>query len=79
MAPIQIPENFPNVPIISINRYPLFPGFIKKVDVSTLQLNLPVENSMIKIVNETSLKDLLRKKIKMRQPYVGVFVKKDDE
>ncbi|KAH7727604.1 ATP-dependent protease La family protein [Aphelenchoides avenae] len=60
---INVPDNLPNVPIIAINRYPLFPGFIKKVD----------------IVKDEALKDLLRRKVKMRQPYVGVFVKKDDE
>lgn len=33
LSPVTIPDEFPNVPIIAINRYPLFPGFIKKVDV----------------------------------------------
>ncbi|VDD85808.1 unnamed protein product, partial [Enterobius vermicularis] len=51
------------IPVIAVNRYPLFPGFIKKVDV----------------VQDEPLKELLRRKVKMRQPYVGVFVKKDDE
>uniref|UniRef100_A0A1I8ACN6 Lon protease homolog, mitochondrial n=1 Tax=Steinernema glaseri TaxID=37863 RepID=A0A1I8ACN6_9BILA len=60
---ITVPDNWPNVPVIAINRYPLFPGFIKKVD----------------IVADEHLKELLRRKVKLRQPYVGVFVKKDDE
>ncbi|TKR63399.1 hypothetical protein L596_027235 [Steinernema carpocapsae] len=60
---ITVPENWPNVPMIAINRYPLFPGFIKKVD----------------IVADENLKELLRRKVKHHQPYVGVFVKKDDE
>lgn len=47
---------------MAINRYPLFPGFIKKVDVT-----------------DETLRDLIRRKVQMRQPYVGVFVKKDDE
>uniref|UniRef100_A0A8R1EHR6 Lon N-terminal domain-containing protein n=1 Tax=Caenorhabditis japonica TaxID=281687 RepID=A0A8R1EHR6_CAEJA len=34
MSPINVPNELPNVPILAINRYPLFPGFIKKVDVS---------------------------------------------
>lgn len=33
MSPIQVPADMPNVPMLAINRYPLFPGFIKKVDV----------------------------------------------
>jgi hypothetical protein len=32
----KIPENLPDVPIVAINRYPFFPGFIKKVDVCFL-------------------------------------------
>uniref|UniRef100_A0A1I7RL37 Lon protease homolog, mitochondrial n=1 Tax=Bursaphelenchus xylophilus TaxID=6326 RepID=A0A1I7RL37_BURXY len=62
LSPVSFPEHFPNVPVIAINRYPLFPGFIKKVD----------------IVDET-LKDLIRRKVQLRQPYVGVFVKRNDE
>ncbi|CAJ0927688.1 unnamed protein product, partial [Mesorhabditis belari] len=63
MARMNIPELFPDVPIIAINRYPLFPGFIKKVD----------------IVSDEKLKKLIRKRVELRQPYVGVFVKKDNE
>uniref|UniRef100_A0A0K0F8X5 Lon protease homolog, mitochondrial n=1 Tax=Strongyloides venezuelensis TaxID=75913 RepID=A0A0K0F8X5_STRVS len=64
-APLKttIPDVWPDVPIIAINRYPLFPGFIKKVD----------------IVKDEKLKELLRRKTALRHPYVGVFVKKDDE
>jgi len=62
-SPVTVPEVWPEVPIIAINRHPLFPGFIKKVD----------------IIKDEKLKELLRRKVKMRQPYVGVFVKKDDE
>uniref|UniRef100_A0A915DGU4 Signal peptidase complex subunit 1 n=1 Tax=Ditylenchus dipsaci TaxID=166011 RepID=A0A915DGU4_9BILA len=42
--------------------FPLFPGFGKRVQ----------------IVKDEVLKDLLRRKVKCKQPYVGVFVKKDD-
>ncbi|VDK44271.1 unnamed protein product [Anisakis simplex] len=63
MSTITVPENWPIVPVIAVSRYPLFPGFIKKVD----------------IVKDEALKELLRRKVKMRQPYVGVFVKKDDD
>uniref|UniRef100_A0A0K0EES4 Lon protease homolog, mitochondrial n=1 Tax=Strongyloides stercoralis TaxID=6248 RepID=A0A0K0EES4_STRER len=58
-----IPDVWPDVPIIAINRYPLFPGFIKKVD----------------IVKDEKLKELLRRKAALRHPYVGVFVKTNDE
>uniref|UniRef100_A0A7E4UVC6 Lon protease homolog, mitochondrial n=1 Tax=Panagrellus redivivus TaxID=6233 RepID=A0A7E4UVC6_PANRE len=60
---VTVPEMYPDVPVIAISRYPLFPGFIKKVDIFT----------------DEKLKDLVRRRVKMRQPYVGVFVKKDDE
>ncbi|KAI6179410.1 Lon protease-like protein, mitochondrial [Aphelenchoides besseyi] len=60
---VTVPDFFPNVPIIAINRFPLFPGFIKKVD----------------IVKSDALKELIRRKVAMRQGFVGVFVKKNDE
>ncbi|ULU13068.1 hypothetical protein L3Y34_015931 [Caenorhabditis briggsae] len=63
MSPIQVPADMPNVPILAINRYPLFPGFIKKVD----------------IVKDDNLKALIRRQLSLKQPYAGVFVKKDDE
>ncbi|CAB3408936.1 unnamed protein product [Caenorhabditis bovis] len=63
MSTIQVPAEYPIVPILAINRYPLFPGFIKKVD----------------IVKDENLKALIRKQLKLNQPYAGVFVKKDDE
>lgn len=59
-----MPEDFPIIPIIAINRYPLFPGFIKKVD----------------IIKDDALKELIRNRVNnIRMPYVGVFVKRDDE
>ena len=33
LAPIQIPENFPKVPLVAISRNPLFPNFIKMLEV----------------------------------------------
>ena len=33
LAPISIPDYFPNVPIIPINRNPLFPKFVKIIEV----------------------------------------------
>ncbi|KAL6730952.1 hypothetical protein Aduo_001869 [Ancylostoma duodenale] len=63
MSTINIPDVFPIVPLLAINRYPLFPGFIKKVD----------------IVKDDALKQVIRNRIALKQPYVGVFVKQDDE
>uniref|UniRef100_A0A1I7UG91 Lon protease homolog, mitochondrial n=1 Tax=Caenorhabditis tropicalis TaxID=1561998 RepID=A0A1I7UG91_9PELO len=63
MSPIQVPADMPNVPILAINRYPLFPGFIKKVD----------------IVKDDNLKAIIRRQLSLKQPYAGVFVKRDDE
>ncbi|VDO65030.1 unnamed protein product [Heligmosomoides polygyrus] len=60
MSTINVPDVFPIVPILAINRYPLFPGFIKKVD-------------------DDALKQVIRNRIALKQPYVGVFVKQDDE
>ncbi len=48
--------------MIAINRHPVFPKFIKIVEVTNLDL--------VKI---------LRRKVKLNQPYAGVFVKRDDE
>ncbi|CAD6184333.1 unnamed protein product [Caenorhabditis auriculariae] len=63
MSPVSIPDVMPIVPMLAINRYPLFPGFIKKVD----------------IVKDDGLKALIRRQLSLKQPYAGVFVKRDDE
>ncbi|VDM19103.1 unnamed protein product [Wuchereria bancrofti] len=63
MSTITIPEVWPIVPVIAISRKPLFPGFITRVTVAKDEI----------------LKELLRRKVRMRQPYVGVFMKKDPE
>ncbi|KAK6105904.1 endopeptidase La [Brugia pahangi] len=63
MSTITVPEVWPIVPIIAISRKPLFPGFITRVTVAKDEI----------------LKELLRRKVRMRQPYVGVFMKKDPE
>ncbi|KAL3999049.1 endopeptidase La [Acanthocheilonema viteae] len=63
MSTITIPEVWPIVPVIAISRKPLFPGFITRVTIARDQV----------------LKELLRRKVRMRQPYVGVFMKKDPE
>ncbi|XP_071643706.1 lon protease homolog, mitochondrial isoform X2 [Temnothorax longispinosus] len=61
-ATVVVPEVWPHVPVIAINRNPVFPRFIKLIEISN-----PV------------LIDLIRRKIKLNQPYVGVFLKKSEE
>uniref|UniRef100_A0A8C4T0K5 Lon protease homolog, mitochondrial n=1 Tax=Erpetoichthys calabaricus TaxID=27687 RepID=A0A8C4T0K5_ERPCA len=61
LTPMTVPEVFPNVPLIAVSRNPVFPRFIKIIEVK----------------NKT-LMDLLRRKVRLAQPYAGVFLKKDD-
>ena len=58
----KVPDNWPIVPVIAINKNPLFPKFHKIIEVS-----------------DERLVDVLRKKVRLNHPYVGLFVKKDDE
>ena len=57
-----VPDHWPTVPVIAVNRHPVFPKFIKIVEL-----------------NDQKLVDIVRRKVKLNQPYVGIFVKKDDE
>ncbi|XP_021941015.1 lon protease homolog, mitochondrial-like isoform X2 [Zootermopsis nevadensis] len=59
---VAVPEVWPQLPLIAINRNPVFPRFIK----------------LIEITNPTLI-DLIRRKVKLNQPYVGVFLKTSDE
>ncbi|TRY60367.1 hypothetical protein DNTS_025780 [Danionella cerebrum] len=61
LTPMIVPEVFPNVPLIAVNRNPVFPRFIKIIEVKNKQLM-----------------ELLRRKVRLAQPYAGVFLKKDD-
>ncbi|XP_066597910.1 lon protease homolog, mitochondrial isoform X2 [Prorops nasuta] len=61
-ATVVVPEVWPHVPVIAINRNPVFPRFIKLIELSN-----PV------------LMDLIRRKVKLNQPYVGIFLKKSEE
>lgn len=61
LTPMLVPEVFPNVPLIAVTRNPVFPRFIKIIEVKNKQLM-----------------DLLRRKVRLAQPYAGVFLKKDD-
>ncbi|XP_006038791.2 lon protease homolog, mitochondrial, partial [Alligator sinensis] len=61
LTPLLIPEHFPNVPLIAVTRNPVFPRFIKIIEVKNKKLV-----------------ELLRRKVRLAQPYAGVFLKKDD-
>ncbi|XP_046395848.1 lon protease homolog, mitochondrial isoform X2 [Ischnura elegans] len=61
-ATVIVPEVWPNVPLIAVNRNPVFPRFIKMIEISN-----------------PDLITLIRRKVKLNQPYAGVFLKKDDE
>ncbi|XP_058792096.1 lon protease homolog, mitochondrial isoform X2 [Phymastichus coffea] len=61
-ATVVVPEVWPHVPVIAINRNPVFPRFIKLIELTN-----PI------------LMDLIRRKVKLNQPYVGIFLKKSEE
>ncbi|KAJ1522099.1 hypothetical protein ONE63_002410 [Megalurothrips usitatus] len=61
-ATVVVPEVWPNVPLIAINRNPVFPRFIKLIEIS-----------------DPKLMDVIRRKVKLNQPYCGVFLKKNEE
>ncbi|KAM9365629.1 lon protease homolog, mitochondrial isoform 2-T2 [Pholidichthys leucotaenia] len=61
LTPMLVPEVFPNVPLIAVSRNPVFPRFIKIIEVKNKELM-----------------ELLRRKVRLAQPYAGVFMKKDD-
>ncbi|XP_041791289.1 lon protease homolog, mitochondrial isoform X1 [Chelmon rostratus] len=61
LTPMMVPEVFPNVPLIAVSRNPVFPRFIKIIEVKN-----------------KSLMELLRRKVRLAQPYAGVFLKRDD-
>ncbi|XP_030075462.1 lon protease homolog, mitochondrial [Microcaecilia unicolor] len=61
LAPLLVPEVFPNLPLIAVTRNPVFPRFIKIIEVKN-----------------PKLVDLLRRKVRLAQPYAGIFLKKDD-
>lgn len=62
LAPLQVPEFLPKVPLIAVARNPLFPNFIKMVEIS-----------------DKNLMDLIRRKVHLNQPYIGLFMRKEDK
>lgn len=61
-ATVVVPEVWPHLPLVAINRNPVFPRFIKLIEISN-----------------PALLDLVRRKVKLNQPYVGVFLKTREE
>ncbi|XP_055020606.1 lon protease homolog, mitochondrial isoform X2 [Boleophthalmus pectinirostris] len=61
LTPMMVPEVFPNVPLIAVSRNPVFPRFIKIIEVKNPELM-----------------ELLRRKVRLAQPYAGVFLKRED-
>ncbi|XP_051174858.1 lon protease homolog, mitochondrial isoform X2 [Leptopilina boulardi] len=61
-ATVVVPEIWPHVPVIAINRHPVFPRFVKLIEITN-----PI------------LIDLIRRKVKLNQPYIGIFLKKNEE
>ncbi|GIY51638.1 lon protease homolog, mitochondrial [Caerostris darwini] len=59
LAPMTVPEIWPRVPVLAVSRNPVFPKFIKIIEVS-----------------DPNLIDLIRRKVRLNQPYAGVFMKK---
>uniref|UniRef100_A0A914BX28 Lon protease homolog n=1 Tax=Acrobeloides nanus TaxID=290746 RepID=A0A914BX28_9BILA len=62
-AKIAIPDHLTDLPIVTLNRHPLFPGYLKNV----------------MIIKDEELKKIIEEKIKNRVPYVGLFLKRNDE
>ncbi|XP_061894907.1 lon protease homolog, mitochondrial [Entelurus aequoreus] len=61
LTTMMVPEVFPNVPLVAVSRNPVFPRFIKIIEVKNKELM-----------------ELLRRKVRLAQPYAGVFLKRDD-
>ncbi|XP_064608395.1 lon protease homolog, mitochondrial-like [Liolophura sinensis] len=61
LTPMVVPDFFPNVPLLAVPRNPVFPRFVKMIEIT-----------------ENKLMELIRRKVKLNQPYAGVFLKKDD-
>ena len=61
-ATVAIPEVWPHLPLIATRRNPVFPRFMKIIEISNPQLI-----------------ELIRRKVKLNQPYAGIFMKKDED
>ncbi|CAG9818226.1 unnamed protein product [Phaedon cochleariae] len=61
-ATVAVPEVWPHVPVIAINKNIVFPRFIKLIELTNPQLI-----------------ELIRRKVKLNQPYCGIFLKKQED
>lgn len=61
-AAVAVPEVWPHVPVIAINKNIVFPRFIKLIELTNPQLI-----------------ELVRRKVKLNQPYCGIFLKKQED
>ncbi|ODM97770.1 Lon protease, mitochondrial [Orchesella cincta] len=57
-----VPDEWPILPLVAVNRNPVFPRFIKIIELA-----------------DQNLGNIIRRKVKMGHPYVGVFLKKDEK
>ncbi len=57
-----VPDEWPVLPLIAVGRNPVFPRFIKIIEMT-----------------DVNLVNIVRRKVKLGQPYVGVFLKKDEK
>nr|XP_027204630.1 lon protease homolog, mitochondrial-like [Dermatophagoides pteronyssinus] len=61
LSPVNVPDYFPFVPVIPINRNPVFPKFVKLIELT-----------------DPNLIQLIKRKVDLRQPYAGIFMKRND-
>ncbi|OTF78485.1 hypothetical protein BLA29_007065, partial [Euroglyphus maynei] len=61
LSPVNIPDYFPILPVIAINRNPVFPKFVKLIELT-----------------DPNLIQLIKRKVDLRQPYAGIFMKRND-
>ncbi|OQR66251.1 lon protease -like protein [Tropilaelaps mercedesae] len=61
LSPVTVPDYWPKLPVLAVNRNPVFPRFIKMIEIS-----------------DPALVQLIKQKVRLNQPYAGVFMKKDD-
>lgn len=81
-ATVAIPEVWPYLPCIATSRNPVFPRFMKILEVSKLSNIYFLSASFYLCTFKFSdpvLIDLLRRKVRLNQPYVGIFMKKEEE
>ncbi|XP_053209491.1 lon protease homolog, mitochondrial-like [Panonychus citri] len=61
LATMVVPDYWPYVPLIAIQGTPVFPKFLKIIDVT-----------------DPMLTALIKRKVRLNQPYAGIFLRKDE-